>query len=255
MPWNAKPDYGYTITSTEGTQNIQMINGFMNEHGYQLAAQAGLIACIANEGALNPWLWGYGYPAMYGDPMQSAQGYGLFQFTPWGKYVDNPSAMSLDGYGPNKSRDYITTGARPEDGWAQMLYYETLPGWNDWIWRSYWYAGNPICYDYGIEPLTQAEEDYYRGITNGAISRWGSDGMLTKAQFKNISIIEDAVMAFLGGYEGPLVPRYYGTAVDLARGPIWSILSGDTPPDPPGPGPHPGGRGRKMPLWMYLRKY
>lgn len=233
MPWYAQPDGAFAISSTEGTGNVLMINGFLNENGYQLAAQAGLIACIVNEGGLNPWQWGYGAPPMSGDPMQSAQGYGLFQFTPWGKYVDNPDAMSLIGYGPNKSRDTITAGADPSDGWAQMLFYETLPGWNSEIWRSYWYVGNPICYDYGIEPLDQAEYDYYRGVWSGLMSRWGDGSSLTKSDFKNIDIIEDAVFAFLGGYEGPLVPRYYDTAVDLARNSIWPILSGDTPPDPP----------------------
>lgn len=237
MPWYAKPDYGYAINSTEGTANILMINGFLNQYNYQLAAQAALIACVANEGALNPWLWGYGHPAMTPNVYQ---GYGLFQFTEWDKYVDNPNATGLEGYGPNKSRDYETPGAKNTDGWAQLLFFNNgLGGWDSNIWRfSSW---NPSSYP--------TEYAAYEGL----MSRWGVNGLVTQERFKQITNIPDAVIAFLGGYEGPVNPGYYSNAVDIATNQIWGIISGDTPPTPPTPTPT--GRRRSMPLWMYLKRY
>ena len=254
MAWCAKPYLGYARSDPEFTENVLAINGFLNERGYTLESQAGLIACMYHESGLNPWRWGGdydGHEAMEGDPNQSAQGYGFFQFTPWGKYVDNQDAELLEGYAPNKSIHEITEGADPSDGWAQMLFYDLIPGWVADMWRDYWYAGNPLCYEYGLEPLTDEEVAEYQGYRDDVIFRWGINGVVPKSEFKNMTYIEDAVWAFLSGYEGPLVPRYYGDACEFAREVVWEILSSDTPPDPPD-----SMSSRKgMPLWMYLRRY
>lgn len=235
MPWYAKPSGGYTLGSTEGTANALEMNGFMNGNSYDLAAQAAVIACCCHEGALNPWRWGLDAPP----GSVSYQGYGLFQYTEYTKYVGSPDAVNLPGYGPNMSVSVITPGARPEDGWAQMQFMENgSSGWFPDIWRYSWSST-----DY------PAEYAAYQGL----ISRWGTNGQVPQSVFKNINVIEDAVMAWLGGFEGPLNPGYYSSALALARGDVWNLISGDTPPDPPGPGP--SGRKRKMPLWMYLKKY
>ena len=232
MPWHAKPDYGYTISSTEGHDNILMMNGQLNAAGYELAAQAALIAVSCNEGSLNPWLWQYGTTPMVGE----YTGYGLFQYTPFDKYIDNPTAMALPGYGPNRSRTSITVGALETDGWAQMAFMiEGYAGWFPDIWR------------WGAWDETEFPVEY--AAYQGLISRWGVNGEVTQDIFKTITNIEDAVIAFMGGYEGSANPGYYSNAVSLARNDVWPILSGDTPPSPPGP---PTLTRKGMPIWMYL---
>ena len=230
MPWNAKPYGGYGYGSQEFEENTLAINGYLNGEHYTLESQAALIACAWYESGLNPWRWGLDHPAMEsGD-----QGYGLFQFTPWSKYVESPIAQMLPGYAPNLSNSEITPGADPSDGWAQMVFYNTLPDWDPSMWRTYWYPYNPLCYDYDIEPLDYEEYDKYRGYMQGVLDRWANQyGVVPKSTFKECTYIEDAVWMFLAGYEGPLVPRYYESAVSFARNTVWEIISDDTPPDPP----------------------
>lgn len=234
MPWYAQPSGGYYYDSVEGNANILMMNGFMNQNNYEMAAQAALIACCYHEGGLNPWRWGLDVPP----GSVELQGYGLFQYTEWYKYVGSPDAVNLPGYGPNMSITTITPGARPEDGWAQMQFLENgSSGWYDPIWRSP--AWNPASYP--------TEYNAYLGL----MSRWGNNGSIPQSVFKTINNIEDAVMCWLGGFEGPANPGYYQSAVNVARDHIWGKISSDTPPEPPGP----YSRKKKMPLWMYLRPY
>lgn len=245
MPWNAMPYGGYGYGSTEFQENVLEINGYLNGQEYTLESQAALISCAYAESGLNPWRWGLDHPAME----SGSQGYGLFQFTPWSKYIESDYAQSLPGYAPNLSNSEITPGANPSDGWAQMEFYQTLPDWDSSMWRTYWYPYNPLCYDMGIEPLDDEEDAYYHGIADGVISRWGNmNGYVPKSTFKEMNYIEDAVWAFLAGYEGPLVPRYYDYAVEFAREHVWTIISNDTPPNPP------DGYGSQKAKWIYYLK-
>ena len=57
MGWYAKPSGGYGYNSTEGRANIEQINGILNELGFTLEAQAGILGNIVAESALNPWRW------------------------------------------------------------------------------------------------------------------------------------------------------------------------------------------------------
>lgn len=242
MPWHAKPSGGYLLSSTEGTDNALMMNGFMNQHGYSLPSQAAVIACNAHEGGYNPWRWGLDAPP----GSVEYQGYGLFQFTPYTKYIGSPTAMQLEGYAPNMSVTEVTTGANPSDGWAQMLFMDQTPA-SDWyypIWRTYWNTNPNNAY-----ALTPEEYAHYRAIWRGVMSRWAINDGITQARFKEITNIEDAVFVFLGGFEGPAWPKYYESAVDVARNQVWGIISGDTPPSPPGP---PTLTRKGMPIWMYL---
>lgn len=245
MAWNAMPSGGYGYGSQEFEDNVLEMNGFLNSVNYTLESQAALIACAWYESGLNPWRWGYDHPAMEsGD-----QGYGLFQFTPWSKYIESDYAQSLEGYAPNLSNTTITAGADPSDGWAQMLFYQTLPDWDPSMWRTYWYPYNPLCYELGIEPLSYEEDAKYRAISEGVLSRWANqNGVVPKDTFKDCTFIEDAVWMFLSGYEGPLVPRYYEDACEFARYTVWPKISSDTPPDPP------DGYGASKGNWIYYLK-
>ena len=77
----AKPSGGYSISSTQGTNNILRIYDYLTSRGYSDAAIIGILGNVVGESALNPWLWenntvAYGY------------GYGLFQFTPASEYIN-----------------------------------------------------------------------------------------------------------------------------------------------------------------------
>lgn len=246
MPWYAQPRGGWTLYDAEGEENALMMNGFMNEYDFSLESQSAVIACCGHEGAYNPWRWGLDQTAM----SSTLQGYGLFQYTPWSKYVGDAYAETLEGYAPNLSVDEVTAGADPADGWAQMLYFDTtlqIPGnWAGYMWRVYWNTDpdNPYA-------LTEEEYEYYRSVQADVVSRWGDgDGWVSYETFKQMDIIDDAVWAFLAGFEGPAWPKYWESACDLANGRVWEIISGDTPPDRPS-----YGKRKKMPLWMYLRRY
>ena len=54
MGWYAKPSGGYGYNSTEGRANIEQINGILNELGFTLESQAGILGNIVAESALNP---------------------------------------------------------------------------------------------------------------------------------------------------------------------------------------------------------
>ena len=54
MAWHAKPSGGYGYNSTEGRANIEQINGILNELGFTLESQAGILGNIVAESALNP---------------------------------------------------------------------------------------------------------------------------------------------------------------------------------------------------------
>lgn len=213
--WYAKPAGAYGYGSTEGRANIDMMNGYFNSQNFSLESQAGIMGNVVSESGLNPWRW-------QGDSYSRYGGYGLFQYTPAYQYIDNCS--SLDGYGPNLSASYVTSGARPEDGWAQCVAFATdaLSKWVAWCWRDYW------------------DRTVYQNLwqtRNRIVNTYGDGSSLTLAQFKTINDVYDATFAFLACFEGPQVPNMQNRWENASA--IYQILSGVTPPDPPGPGPGP----------------
>ena len=234
MAWSAKPSGAYTISSTEGTGNILEANGFMNDKGYQLEAQAGLLANCYHESGLNPWRW-------QSDTYNTSNGYGLFQFTPASGYLAL-SNQGILGFAPNLSTTVQTQNANPYDGWAQLIVVDEdiLGKWMTNCWRSYW----------------SPDYDNLLTLRQQVLDTYGNGSSLTYQQFKNIGDgtgqygdIAAATFAFMACYEGPLIPNAVDR-IETARQ-IWSILSGDTPPDPPEPTPGIG-RPHTMPLYLYF---
>lgn len=209
MPFVAKLRGGYGYASDEGRNNIRMINGFLNQYNLSMGVQAGIIGNIIAESRLNPWMW-------YGNIPNGA--YGLFQFVPGRHYINN--CKNLLGYGPSLSTSYPTENASPDDGWAQLLAMidDVLHKWNDTCWRDYW---DKTTYS----QLWTLVEDILS--TYG-----GQDFRLSFREFCNIQDPMDATIAFMACYEGPNPPNWR-LRVDNANG-IWSQLSPDTPPEPPG---------------------
>ena len=213
MGWHAKPSGGYGYNSAEGRANIEQINGILNELGFTLEAQAGILGNIVAESALNPWRW-------QGDSVNMSGGYGLVQFTPASDYID--TMQNVDGYGPNLSTSYQTDGARPEDGYSQMLCIanDYLGKWVSYCWRDYWSTAS--------YPTLWAQR-------NRIVQQYGTGSALTFSQFKNITNVADATFAFMACFEGPAVPNYQTRYESAAA--IYHYLIGGVTPDPPDPGP------------------
>lgn len=184
MPFYAKPSGGYTISSTEGTNNIYQVYDYLSPLGYTKECISGMLGNIMKESGLNPWRW---QKSTGGVPDQS-QGYGLMQFTPGSQYINQCSGVA--GYGPNMSTTSITPGASVDDGLAQLYVFDndTLGKWVDTCWRSYWSStNNPVAYT------------MYQNL----MLEYGTNGHLSMAQFRTIDIITYATLAFMGCYEGP----------------------------------------------------
>lgn len=115
--WHCKTTGAYSYDSVEAQDNVlAMVDILVGEYGWTKNAVAGLAGNQFAESGFNPWRW-------QSDSVQPTTaspwtdiGYGLFQFTPAGKYINNASSYS--GYGPNFSNQagLIT------DGEAQLRY-------------------------------------------------------------------------------------------------------------------------------------
>ena len=234
--WYANPSGAYGYGSTEGSANINMMNGYFNSQSFSLESQAGIMGNAVSESGLNPWRW-------QSDTYNRGAGYGLFQYTPaysmYGNigYID--TCQSLDGYGPNLSTSTTTAGARPEDGWAQCVAFaeDRLSKWVSYCWRDYWDRNT-------YANLWQ--------VRNRIVTTYGTGSALTLAQFKNITDVYDATFAFLACFEGPAVPNMQDRWNNASA--IYQMLSGVTPPDPPGPGPGPTpSSSNRMKIMFYLK--
>ena len=228
MAWHGKPSGGYTMSSTEGTENIYEMHYMLDAAGYTIEAQAGIIGNVYNESALNVWRWQSDtVNQLYG-------GYGLFQYTASSsaatdRYIGVCSGLPY--YAPNLSTSSVTPGALVTDAICQMNVFTSdyLNKWMSTIWRSYWPA-NPTL----------------RAKVNAILSTWGNGSTLSMAQFSRITNVEDATIAFLGAFEGPAVPNWQSRVSDANT--AYQILSGA----PPGPGPGPG-PGTRPPLWLLFK--
>lgn len=233
MSWHGKPSGGYTMSSTEGTENIYMMHYMLDDEGFSLESQAGIIGNVYNESALNVWRW-------QGDSVNVyTRGYGLFQYTASDpptysdRYIDVCSGLPY--YAPNMSTSSVTAGAQVTDAICQMNVFMTdyLHKWHATIWRSYWPSDATL-----------------RAKVNSILSSYGNGTTLSLAQFKNINNIEDATIAFLGAFEGPAIPNYTPRVQDANT--AYQILSGAPPGPGPGPTPAPTTR-TKIPVWMMCK--
>lgn len=230
MAWHGKPSGGYTMNSTEGTENIYEMHYMFDNAGYTIESQAGIIGNVYNESALNVWRWQNDTVSIY------SGGYGLFQYTAsdppnyTDRYIDVCS--SLPYYAPNMSTSSITAGANVTDAICQINVFldNYLGKWHSTIWRSYW-----------------AEDATLRAKVNNILTTWGNGSTLSMAQFARITNIEDATIAFLGAFEGPASPNY--TVRVQSANQAYQIIRG-APPTPPTPSYN----GLKLKPWAMLRK-
>ena len=129
MPWHCKPYYGYLKESTEAKDNAIEIAEILHRNGWTINAIAGMLGNVGNESGYNPWLWEMQHPGSTEPDILAStdteliansnhHGYGLFQFTPAGKYIYDQYAQTYQGYGPNFSDipgSYL-------DGQAQVIF-------------------------------------------------------------------------------------------------------------------------------------
>lgn len=213
MAWHVKVRGGYTITSTEAQENAQEIYAILYGLGWTVNAISGLLGNMDVESGYNPWRWqGDRIPSVTDSPWTN-RGYGLTQFTPGGKYINNTQAQAIAGYGPNFSD---VTGSQ-NDGYAQCHF---IDGYADYY------------------PTSAYPESY----------------AAFKASDQTPAYLASA---WLYNYERPENPGATESRRQAAANTWYEFLSGEkppTPPDPPGPGPSPSYRGRRIPIWMYLRR-
>lgn len=121
MPWVNQKYGGLSQSSAGAESNVIMFRDILQPIGWSLGAIAALAGNSEYEGGLNPWRWENDDVLSYGDPLidtSYSQGYGLFQFTPAGKYISDSRAQALTGYGPN----YDDVTGSQNDGTAQLLF-------------------------------------------------------------------------------------------------------------------------------------
>lgn len=119
MAWHCKSYGGYLRTSQEAIENATAIYAILYSLGWTLEAVCGMLGNVEAESAYNPWRWQGDSLLPVGDSRinyQNAHAYGLCQWDPAGKYINNGSGYS--GYGPNYSNRTGSTS----DGEAQLHY-------------------------------------------------------------------------------------------------------------------------------------
>lgn len=116
--WHAKASGAYARDSVEAYENAMEIYGILSARGWTVNAVCGVLGNMGAESGYNPWRWqSDSIGASTGSPWTN-KGYGLVQFTPASKYINN--ATDLTGYGPNFSdKTGLVT-----DGQAQMIYVD-----------------------------------------------------------------------------------------------------------------------------------
>lgn len=94
--------------------------GILGSRGWSLNAVCGVLGNIGAESGYNPWRWqSDNVGASSGSPWTN-KGYGLTQFTPASKYIDDANAQAIPGYGPN----FADKAGSQDDGYAQMIYLD-----------------------------------------------------------------------------------------------------------------------------------
>lgn len=223
MAWSAKPSGGYTLSSAQGTGNINEINTYLSAQGYTLEAVCGVCGNMISESALNPWRW-------QSDTVNMSGGYGLFQYTPASGYING--ATGVQYYAPNLSTSAQTTGALATDGIAQLYVMDTnmLGKWVSTCWRSYW-----------------DKEQYPNewNLHNLILNTYGDGEHINMTEFRLIPYVYHAVFAFLACFEGPanlhLQARYENAIA------VYRLLTGQDPPEPT-----PTER-KRLPIWMMIK--
>lgn len=109
--WHNKNYGAYSRNSIEAQENVMKITEILTQRGWTANAIAGVIGNIEAESGLNPWRW-------QSDTQNMSLGYGLFQYTPANKYVNDSLASTINEYAPN----YPVGNGGQDDGTAQLIY-------------------------------------------------------------------------------------------------------------------------------------
>lgn len=213
MSWHAKPSGAYTISSTEGTDNINAYyDYFINSTNKNNIV--GQLCNVYAESGLNPWRW-------QGDNVNLSAGYGLYQYTEASAYIN---LTGIPGHSPNMSTTQVL-GGNVSDAEAQMYVFinNTLGKWTTRCWRRYWNDDNT----WEGTPLYPELYVKHTAILN----TYGDGSSLSLPQFLNINNVEDACFAFLACFEGPQVPNL---SERMANAQAISDAISPTPPTPTG---------------------
>lgn len=227
MTWYAKTTGGYSKTSTEGQANAAELTQALYALGWCPEAIAAMLGNGAGESGLNPWRW-------EGDAVQPTNGnlsigYGIFQFTPASKYINNTTATQYRkyGYAPN----FSNRAGQPSDGAAQTRWFGDHVG-NDFKYELYGYYADDFA-GIGVDISTF----YYTTYDNFINGTDNNGNPLTLAQLVGV---------FELCYERP--------ADWAAASSYWSRVSEAQwwyehlpEPEPPGPDPE------DFPYWILFK--
>ena len=218
---------GTTLTQEEKDNNILCIyDNLAGVYGWSKEAIAGACGCFHEESSFNPGIYETSHGGNLSNLPYFPGGMGIAQWTDYPAY----------------------TGTYPNPlPWAAQ---------HD---NQAWYSGNFQCY-----LLTKATDPVYTDMGYGQGARWGWQ---TSSSYPSISFadytqntsmsIRDAVTYWFFDLEwhSPGIPEWVDFEARVRWGEYaYQLMNGETPQPPgPGPGPTPTG-GKKMPLWMYLRR-
>lgn len=116
MTWHAKKLYAYGRSTQEAIDNAKEIYATLYDKGWTLNAVCGVLGNMGAESGYNPWRWQNDAVGRSTGSPWTKKGYGLVQFTPASKYINN--AKNIEGYSPN----FSDMDGTPYDGYAQLLY-------------------------------------------------------------------------------------------------------------------------------------
>lgn len=123
--WHAKLTGAYAETSQEAYDNCVEVWNVLGSLGWTLNAVCGVLGNQNWESGYNPWRWQYDQVLSTNDQYiiehDRNHGYGLFQFTPAGKYIYDSNAQAYPEYAPNFSNQ----AGQPTDGIAQLKFVNT----------------------------------------------------------------------------------------------------------------------------------
>ena len=109
--WHNKNTGAYSRDSIEAQENVMKMVEVLAPLGWTINAIAALAGNQAYESGFNPWRW-------ESDIVNTARGYGLFQYTPATKYINSSVAAGYTGFQPN----YPMGAGGQDDGTAQLLF-------------------------------------------------------------------------------------------------------------------------------------
>ena len=242
MSWNAKQPGGYATTDSGAKQNANEMATILTPKGWALKSVCAMLGNVYIESGYNPWRW-------QGDdaPTQSEfenwtssealhHGYGLFQFTPANRYINNVNKNNYrnKGYSPK----FLSVYAKPTDGQSQTLFM------NDNL-SAYWAYLFYSDYKEAFESLTNPVDidDFWdMQLSEFLSATWADD-----RHGENRSIrLDHLVGAFELHFEKPSfsdAASSYQTRIDQCLD--WWVYFAQNPPKPAKP--------KGMPLWMMIR--